>query len=314
MSWLVRRMSELLRILDCDHTTPPGDSGGYLVVGQQIATRCSTGVLGYGAVFLTAGFWRPASSSPSPRSCNSIYLRDRRLANDGRSGCLWSPSRRGSANATGLMGAESDSASVVERIGDRIGPIGRRYFVSNGFDGALTGVGVTVGAYLSGVPDGFTVITIGLGGAVGLTTSGVWSVWEIECAEMRAELHDLEDAMLTDLSDTQIERNKTEQSGRPRPHERARAIVRARGAPRSVSVRGHTTLVAPGHHTLGRHRVLRAVRLRSVYGIDLSPAVVRRGDPNGRRWHRRRGHQHRPSLIDSSLVFHYDWNASLAAT
>ncbi|MFC6824996.1 VIT1/CCC1 transporter family protein [Halopelagius fulvigenes] len=108
------------------------------------------------------------------------------------------------------MGAKPDSESLSERIGlDKIGPIARRYFVSNGFDGALTGVGVTVGAYLSGVPDGLTVIKIGLGGAVGLTTSGVWSVWEIERAEMRAEIHDIEDAMLTDLSGTQIERDKT---------------------------------------------------------------------------------------------------------
>ncbi|WP_254546937.1 VIT1/CCC1 transporter family protein [Halomarina pelagica] len=108
------------------------------------------------------------------------------------------------------MGAKSDPESFLERAGlDGIGPIARRYFVSNGFDGALTGVGVTVGAYLSGVPDGLTVIKIGLGGAVGLTTSGVWSVWEIERAEMRAELHDIEDAMLTDLSETQIEREKT---------------------------------------------------------------------------------------------------------
>ncbi|WP_227379843.1 VIT1/CCC1 transporter family protein [Haladaptatus halobius] len=107
------------------------------------------------------------------------------------------------------MGAESISASISERISDRIGPIARRYFVSNGFDGALTGVGVTVSAYLSGVSDGLQVIAIGLGGAIGLTTSGVWSVWEIERAEMRAELHNLEDAMLTDLSDTQVERDKT---------------------------------------------------------------------------------------------------------
>lgn len=100
--------------------------------------------------------------------------------------------------------------SIRERIGIvEIGPIARRYFVSNGFDGALTGVGITIGAYLSGVPDGFAVIRIGLGGAVGLTTSGVWSVWEIERAEMQAELHDIEDAMLTDLSETQVERDKT---------------------------------------------------------------------------------------------------------
>ena len=106
--------------------------------------------------------------------------------------------------------AESDSTSLTERIGtDMIGPIARRYFVSNGFDGALTGVGVTVGAYLSGIDDGVTVISLGLGAAVGLCTSGVWSVWEIERAEMRAELQETEDAMLADLSDTRVEREKT---------------------------------------------------------------------------------------------------------
>lgn len=72
------------------------------------------------------------------------------------------------------MGADN-SASIANRIGDRIGPITRRYFVSNGLDGVLTGVGVTVGAYLSGVSSGVQVIAIGLGGAVGLTTSGVRS-------------------------------------------------------------------------------------------------------------------------------------------
>lgn len=107
------------------------------------------------------------------------------------------------------MAPESDSASLIQRLGsDKIGPIARRYFVSNGFDGALTGVGVTVGAYLSEVPDGLTVISIGLGAAIGLCTSGVWSVWEIERAEMRAELQETEAAMLTDLSDTQVEREK----------------------------------------------------------------------------------------------------------
>ncbi|QLG48131.1 VIT1/CCC1 transporter family protein [Natrinema halophilum] len=82
--------------------------------------------------------------------------------------------------------------------------ISRRYFISNGFDGTLTSIGVVVGAYLSGVTDGFTVFTIGLGAAVGLGTSGVWSVWEIERAEKQAELMRIERAMLTDLQDTTL--------------------------------------------------------------------------------------------------------------
>lgn len=51
--------------------------------------------------------------------------------------------------------------------------ISRRYFVSNGFDGTLTAIGIVVGAVLSGVPDGATVVKIGLGAAVGDGTSAV---------------------------------------------------------------------------------------------------------------------------------------------
>jgi predicted membrane protein (TIGR00267 family) len=83
--------------------------------------------------------------------------------------------------------------------------ISRRYFVSNGFDGTLTCIGVVVGAVLSGVSSGLLVIKIGLGAAIGLGTSAVWSVWEIERAETRAEILRLEQAMLTDLDDTRIE-------------------------------------------------------------------------------------------------------------
>ncbi|WP_424003505.1 VIT1/CCC1 transporter family protein [Haloarcula salina] len=86
--------------------------------------------------------------------------------------------------------------------------ISRRYFISNGFDGTLTSIGVVVGAVLSGVPDGLTVVKIGLGAAVGLGTSAVWSVWEIERAETRAEILRIEQAMLTDLDDTRIQREQ----------------------------------------------------------------------------------------------------------
>ena len=92
---------------------------------------------------------------------------------------------------------------------EEVRSIARRYFVSNGFDGTLTGIGVIVGAVLSGVPDGLTVVKIGLGAAVGLGTSAVWSVWEIERAETRAAIGRLERAMLADLDDTRIERERS---------------------------------------------------------------------------------------------------------
>jgi predicted membrane protein (TIGR00267 family) len=87
---------------------------------------------------------------------------------------------------------------------DEVRSISRRYFISNGFDGTLTSIGVTMGAYLSGIESGLTVVAVGLGAAVGLCTSGVWSVWEIERAERRAQVANIERAMLTDLDDTQV--------------------------------------------------------------------------------------------------------------
>jgi len=101
-----------------------------------------------------------------------------------------------------------DFRELLEK--EEVRSISRRYLISNGFDGTLTSIGVAVGSYLSGVPDGLTVFKIGLGAAVGLGTSAVWSVWEIERAEKQAELDEIERAMLTDLDGTRLQR---EQSG-----------------------------------------------------------------------------------------------------
>lgn len=93
---------------------------------------------------------------------------------------------------------------------DDVKSISRRYFISNGFDGTLTATGVTVGSYLSGVPDGLTVFKVGIGAAIGLATSGVWSVWEIEKAEKLAELHEIEDEMFEELEGTALHKHKNE--------------------------------------------------------------------------------------------------------
>ena len=96
-----------------------------------------------------------------------------------------------------------------ELLGDEdVRSISRRYFISNGFDGTLTSIGIIVGSYLSGISDGITVFTIGIGAAVGLGTSAVWSVWEIERAEKRAEILRIEAAMLKDLKDTEIQKRR----------------------------------------------------------------------------------------------------------
>ena len=90
---------------------------------------------------------------------------------------------------------------------DDVRSLSRRYFIANGFDGTLTSIGVVVGAYLSGIGDGIVVIGIGLGAAVGLGTSGIWSIWEIERAETSIEQRELEASMLIELDDTRLSRD-----------------------------------------------------------------------------------------------------------
>lgn len=91
---------------------------------------------------------------------------------------------------------------------EEVRSISRRYFLSNGFDGTLTATGIAVGSYLSGVEVGLTVFKVGVGAAIGLATSGVWSVWEIERAEKKAELKDKEEAMLENLENTRLQREQ----------------------------------------------------------------------------------------------------------
>lgn len=84
----------------------------------------------------------------------------------------------------------------------RSGKIARRYFVVNGFDGALTLLGLNVGFYLSGETNLPVIISACLGAAVALGVSGVSSAYISESAERERDLHALEEAMVRDLSDT----------------------------------------------------------------------------------------------------------------
>jgi len=80
--------------------------------------------------------------------------------------------------------------------------IARRYFVTNGFDGALTMLGLTMGFYsASGVPVP-VVISACLGAAIALTVSGLSSAYVSEAAEREKELRELEQAVATDLQNT----------------------------------------------------------------------------------------------------------------
>ena len=89
-----------------------------------------------------------------------------------------------------------------------VGPITRRYFVMNAFDGALTMLGVVIGAYVSGVIDQPTVIiSAGIAGSIAMGISGVSGAYMTEKAERTKKLKDLEKAMLTDMKNGLHERS-----------------------------------------------------------------------------------------------------------
>jgi len=78
--------------------------------------------------------------------------------------------------------------------------IARRYFVVNGFDGALTTLGLLVGFYLSNSASIHVVITACLSAAIALGMSGFSSAYVSEAAERKREFRELQSAMISDLS------------------------------------------------------------------------------------------------------------------
>ena len=73
--------------------------------------------------------------------------------------------------------------------------IARRYFVVNGFDGALAMLGLVMGFYVTGDASLEVAITACMGGAIALGVSGLSSAYISEAAERRRDLRSLEEAM-----------------------------------------------------------------------------------------------------------------------
>ena len=77
--------------------------------------------------------------------------------------------------------------------------IARRYFITNGFDGALTILGMVTGFYISGMTDISIAISACLGATIALFMSGLSSAYLSEKAEREKELLELEQALIRDL-------------------------------------------------------------------------------------------------------------------
>ena len=83
-----------------------------------------------------------------------------------------------------------------------VGPIIRRFFVMNAFDGSLTTLGIIMGAFISNGGSllfdsrliTFVILT-GLTTALSMGVSGLWGSYLTEAAEHTKEVHELETAM-----------------------------------------------------------------------------------------------------------------------
>ena len=84
-----------------------------------------------------------------------------------------------------------------------LGPIARRYFVIGAFDGALTILGIIVGAVASGVGESekAIVLTASISAAIALAVSSAVGAFEAERVEKKLDIRSLERAMLTRLSE-----------------------------------------------------------------------------------------------------------------
>jgi predicted membrane protein (TIGR00267 family) len=84
----------------------------------------------------------------------------------------------------------------------RTNDIVRRYFVVNGFDGALTMLGMIIGFVISATDNLTVVMNACLGAAIALGMSGLSSAYVSEVAERKRALGKLEAAMIADLRGT----------------------------------------------------------------------------------------------------------------
>jgi len=76
----------------------------------------------------------------------------------------------------------------------------------NGFDGALTTLGIIMGAYVAGVIESRLILITGFGASLAMGISGATGAYMAEKAERTRSMKELEEAMFTKLNDSLIEK------------------------------------------------------------------------------------------------------------
>lgn len=72
--------------------------------------------------------------------------------------------------------------------------IARRYFVMNGFDGAMTTFGIVLGSWIANVSKPEIILLAGLGASLAMGFSGFFGAFMAENAERKRHLREMEDA------------------------------------------------------------------------------------------------------------------------
>jgi predicted membrane protein (TIGR00267 family) len=72
--------------------------------------------------------------------------------------------------------------------------IARRYFVMNGFDGAMTVFGIVLGSWIAGVSKSKIIVLAGLGACLAMGLSGFFGALMAEKAERERHLKEMEEA------------------------------------------------------------------------------------------------------------------------
>lgn len=79
--------------------------------------------------------------------------------------------------------------------------LARRYFVLNGFDGAMTVFGIVLGSWVAGVETPGIIVLAGLGASLAMGMSGFFGAFMAETAERERHLKEMEQATNNKVED-----------------------------------------------------------------------------------------------------------------
>ena len=98
-----------------------------------------------------------------------------------------------------------DGIEQLARI-SRLGPIARRYFAMNAFDGTLTMLGIILGSHFALHQNASAVVSAGIGACLAMMFSGLAGTYLAEKAEREREFKEMERAMLRSLDKTMVKK------------------------------------------------------------------------------------------------------------